>query len=122
MEFVAIVESIVKRKNTNLEIESWFENQELDNLFFSLLVYIMEQTLSENDECTMENMTRFLDDILADYHKNLSYDRVTQLAEYMVKDILQNKGIGKSYNVMNYETGSRDIRIRLTKKIKLFTN
>lgn len=113
MEFVAVVESIVKRKNTNLEIESWFDDQELDNLFFSLLVYIMEQTLSENDDCTMENITRFIDDILPQYGKDFTYDKVAQLAEYMIKDILQNKGVGKSYGVMNYEKGLKEIRVRL---------
>lgn len=113
MEFAAIVDSIVNRKNTNLEIESWFNKEELDNLFFSLLVYIMEQTLNENDECTMENIAGFLDDILPFYNKELSYDDVVRLAEYMIKDILQNKGIIKNYGTMNYFKSWNDIRIRL---------
>ena len=71
MEFAAIVDSIVNRKNTNIEIEGWFEKDELDNLFFSLLVYIMEQTLNENDDCTMDNIAVFLDNILPFYNKEI---------------------------------------------------
>lgn len=113
MEFAAIVDSIVNRKNTNLEIEGWFNKEELDNLFFSLLVYIMEQTLSENDDCTMHNIAVFLDDVLPFYNKEMDFDMVVKLAEYMVKDILQNKGLVKTYGIMNYFKSMEEVRIRL---------
>lgn len=113
MGFVAVVDSVVNRKNKNSEIEDWFEGEELDNIFFSLLVYIMEQTLTENDECTMENMAAFLADILPAYKKALSYDQVMKLAEYMVKDILQNKGTEKIFGVMDYKKGLVRCRVRL---------
>ena len=113
MEFAAIVDSIVNRKNTNIEIESWFEKDELDNLFFSLLVYIMEQTLNENDDCTMDNIAVFLDDILPFYNMEISFERVIKLSEYMIKDILQNKGLVKTYGTMNYFKSWDEVRIRL---------
>ena len=113
MEFAAIVDSIVNRKNTNIEIESWFEKDELDNLFFSLLVYIMEQTLNENDDCTMDNIAVFLDNILPFYNKEISFERVIKLSEYMIKDILQNKGLAKTYGTMNYFKSWDEVRIRL---------
>lgn len=113
MGFAAVVDSIVNRKNTNIEIESWFQGEELDNLFFTLLVYIMEQTLNENDECTLENMARFLDDILPAYQKKWPFDQVMRLAEYMVKDILQNKGTVKNYGIMDYGRQWHDIQVRL---------
>lgn len=113
MQVVAVAASIVGRKNTNIEIEGWFEKDELDNLFFSLLVYIMEQTLKENDECTINNIADFLSSILKDYQKNLSFPQITRLAEYMVKDILQNKGSIKSFGTMSYEEGWHQVNIRL---------
>jgi hypothetical protein len=113
MEFVAVVESIVDRKNTSKEIEDWFEENELDNLLFSLLVYIMEQTLSENDDCTMENMTVFIDKILPMYNKTFSFDKVKKLTEYMIKYILQNKGTIKYYNTMQYPGSMKSIKVRL---------
>ncbi|WP_395013655.1 hypothetical protein [Robinsoniella peoriensis] len=113
MGFAAVVDSIVNRKNTNMEIEGWFQGEELDNLFFTLLVYIMEQTLNENDECTLENIARFLDDILPAYQKKWPFDQVMRLAEYMVKDILQNKGTVKNYGIMDYGRQWHDIQVRL---------
>lgn len=113
MEFAAIVDSIVNRKNTNTEIEGWFEKDELDNLFFSLLVYIMEQTLNENDDCTMDNIAVFLDDILPYYNKDISFEQVVKLSEYMIKDILQNKGLTKTFGTMNYFKSWDEVRIRL---------
>ena len=113
MGFIAAVDSIVGRRNRSAEIEEWFEGEELNNLFFSLLVYIMEQTLNENDQCTMENMAEFLGEVLPYYGKKFSYEQTYRLTEYMVRDILQNKGEGKTYQVMDYEHGEKEIYIRL---------
>ena len=113
MGFIAAVDSIVGRRNRSAEIEEWFEGEELNNLFFSLLVYIMEQTLNENDQCTMENMAEFLGEVLPYYGKKFSYEQTYRLTEYMVRDILQNKGEGKTYQVMDYEHGAKEIYIRL---------
>jgi len=113
MQYVAVTESIVNRKNTNNEIEGWFEKDRLDNLFFSLLVFIMEQTLNENDECTLDNIAKFLDDILPRYEVSRSFADITRLAEYMVKDILQNKGVARAYHAIDYEDGWQNITVRL---------
>lgn len=113
MGFVAAVDSIIGRRNRSTEIEEWFEEEEMDNLFFSLLVYIMEQTLNENDQCTMENMAVFLEEILPYYGKEFSHAEIYRLTEYMVRDILQNKGEEKTYRVMDYDQGMKEIRIRL---------
>ena len=113
MGFVAAVDSIVGRRNRSTEIEEWFEEEEMDNLFFSLLVYIMEQTLNENDQCTMENMAAFLEKVLPAFQKDFSEEQIYRLTEYMVRDILQNKGEEKTYHVMDYEHGMKEIRIRL---------
>lgn len=113
MGFAAVVDSILRRKNRNSEIEDWFEGEELDNLFFSLLVYIMEQTLNENEDCTIEKMAGFLDELLPEYGKAFSFEQVYRLTEYMVKDILQNKGAVKTYSVMHYGRGMMEHQIRL---------
>lgn len=113
MGFVAAVDSIIGRRNRSTEIEERFEEEEMDNLFFSLLVYIMEQTLNENDQCTMENMAAFLEEILPYYGREFSHAEIYRLTEYMVRDILQNKGEEKTYRVMDYDQGMKEIRIRL---------
>lgn len=92
MEFFAIVESIAKRKNKSEKIEELFEKNELDNLIMSVLVYIMETTLTEEKECTLENIIQFVRDILPNYKKQFSIQETEEITRYMVKDILQNKG------------------------------
>lgn len=113
MEFFAIVESIAKRKNKSEKIEELFEKNELDNLIMSVLVYIMEITLTEEKECTLENIVQFVRDILPNYKKKFSIQETEEITRYIVKDILQNKGSMRSYDVMNYEKGNQEIPIRL---------
>ena len=60
MEFFAIVESIAKRRNRTDKIENLFEENQLDNIIMSVLVYIMEVTLTEEQECTLENIIQFV--------------------------------------------------------------
>ena len=90
MEFIAIVDSITNRKNKSEKIESLFEENQMENLILSTLVYIMETTLTEEEECTIENITGFIKMIVKQYTKK-SID-TKELSRYIVKDILQNKG------------------------------
>ena len=113
MEFFAIVESIAKRRNTNNRIENLFEDTQLDNIIMSVLVYIMEVTLTEEQECTLENIIQFVKEILPKYKKTVSMEDAKEIARYIVKDILQNKGTVRNYQIMDYEDGYKGIAVRL---------
>ena len=113
MEFVAAVDSVVNRLNKNNEIEQQFGPQEIDNLLFSVLVYIMERTLSEDHDCTLESISGFLGEILPSYGKHFSAAETDALARYLVKDILQNKGVKRTYKAMDYSAGFRELNARL---------
>lgn len=113
MEFFAIVESIAKRRNRTDKIENLFEENELDNIIMSVLVHIMEVTLTEEQECTIESIIQFVKEILPLYNKNVSNDETAEVTRYIVKDILQNKGTIRNYKIMDYETGSKEISVRL---------
>lgn len=106
MEFCAIIDSIVNRKNKNTAIESMFELYELDNLIVSVLVFIMESTLSEDKICTLKEINAFIVEILPVYNKSFSYEQTEELTRYIVKDILMNKGEKRVYGIMNYEEKS----------------
>lgn len=103
MEFCAIIDSIVNRKNKNTGIEGMFESYELDNLIVSVLVFIMESTLSEDKICTLKEINAFIIEILPVYNKFFSYEQTEELTRYIVKDILMNKGEKRVYGIMNYE-------------------
>lgn len=113
MEFAAAVDSIVNRINKNSEIEQKFAPQEIDNLLFSVLVFIMERTLSEDHDCTLESLSGFLGSVLPDYSKHFSAAETDALARYLVKDILQNKGVKRTYKAMDYSAGFRELTVRL---------
>jgi len=113
MQVVAAIDSIVNRNNRNMEIERLFERAQLDNIIFSVLVFIMERTLSEDEECTIDSITAFLGSILPEYDLNLPADSTRKLAEYIIKEILQNGGEARYYPVMKYGEGLIPNRIRL---------
>lgn len=113
MEFFAIVESIAKRRNKTDKIENLFEENQLDNIIVSVLVYIMEITLTEEQECTMESIIQFVRSILPYYNKKVSIQDAEEITRYIIKDILQNKGSKRNYQVMDYEEGYKGIPVRL---------
>ncbi|MDR1558411.1 MAG: hypothetical protein LBS84_01705 [Clostridiales bacterium] len=113
MELTAAVDSIINRANRNQEIERLFPPNELDNLILSVLVFIMEKTLAEEESCTIDAITDFIAAILPEYGKNMNRIEQDSLARYLIKDILQNKGDARLYAVMDYETGKRLFPVRL---------
>lgn len=114
MEFSAVIDSIVNRRNKNSEIESKFESFEIDNILFSILVFIMESTLTEDRVCTLYEISHFVKEILSFYNKPFSLDETDNLTRYLVKDVLLNKGEKRTYGIMNYEKSSMtDITVRL---------
>jgi len=115
MQIVAVVDSIVNRRNRNMELEKVFQQGQLENLVFSVLVYIMDRTLSEDEECTNESITSFISTILpSNYDINLSQDMYKKIAEYIIKNTLQNDGVPLYYPVMNYVQGKNtQLRVKL---------
>ncbi|MEL7567450.1 MAG: hypothetical protein AAGU27_21585, partial [Dehalobacterium sp.] len=113
MQVVAAIDSIVNRLNRNMELEKMFLPGQLDNMIFSVLVFIMERTLAEDEECTMESIAGFIAEILPHYGLDFSGDTVRRLADYIIKDILQNGGEVRYYPVMHYGKGLSQTRIRL---------
>lgn len=115
MEIVGIVESIVNRKNRNMELERLFKDYDFINLVFSVLLYIMEKTLSEDSDCDREHILKFIDAILPEYY-GLQLDNVqlAQLTDYVIKNVLQNEGVAYHFNTINYTNRTREnITIRL---------
>lgn len=113
MEIFAVIDSIAKRRNRTDKIENLFEENQLDNIIMSVLVYIMDTTLTEEQECTQESIMQFISEILPAYGKKLSFNEIEELTRYIMKDILQNKGKKRNYEVMDYENGFKEVSVRL---------
>lgn len=115
MQIVAIVESIVNRRNRNMEIEKLFKEKQFENVVFSVLVFIMDKTLSEDSECNIKAVSGFLFNLLPGFYDiDVAMDKATQIAEYIIKNVLQNEGLPVYFPVMNYETGKwEEMRVKL---------
>lgn len=115
MEIVGVAESIINRRNRNMELEKLFKEQDMVNLVFSVLLFIMEKTLSEDSDCDKENIQRFIGRLLPEYYElHLNDHELGQLTDYILKNILQNDGMPYHFQTFDYSTGKRkNIRIRL---------
>ena len=62
------------------------------NVVFSVLLYIMEQSLRE-ENCTMDDIGAFIDTINMNYFmKNLTYEECKNLGDFIVNVVLCNEG------------------------------
>lgn len=79
--------------------------EEQENLIFTVLLYIMEQSLKE-EICTLDDITDFIDEINDLYYKkNLTYEAEKDLAEFIVNSIICNEGNVRYYKGFDYEKG-----------------
>ena len=115
MEWIGITNSIINRKGKNTELENLFGENELTNIIVSVLLFIMEKTLEENNECEMHHIEAFLDELTRLYYsKAFRKSQIKEIAGYIIKDILQNNGVRYTYPLVNYTKKSFDeITIRL---------
>ena len=78
---------------------------ERENLIFTILLYIMEQSLKE-EICTLDDIANFIDEIDDLYFKkNLTYEEEKDLAEFIINSVICNDGNVRYYNGFNYEKG-----------------
>lgn len=62
------------------------------NIIFALLLYIMEQSLRE-ENCTLDDIGGYLDILNSTYfHKNISYEECKTLGDFIVNVVLSNEG------------------------------
>ena len=83
------------------------------NMLFTLLLFIMEYSLRE-ENCTMDDIAAFVEDISYEYHaKKLSFEQSQDFARFMVEDILGNSGSSMYFKAFDYEKRTyKEINIR----------
>jgi len=111
MQFLAIAAGIIRRTGRDMELEGFFENQEMDSLIMAVLVFAMEETLSENRDCTLERISQFIDSLLMNVKANFPQDRIHDLTEYIVKTVLKNDGEPRYYTLLHPEKGFQKVRV-----------
>lgn len=83
------------------------------NMLFTLLLFIMEYSLRE-ENCTMDDIAAFVEDISYEYYgRKLNFEQSRDLARFMVEDILGNSGSSMYFKAFDYENRTyKDINIR----------
>lgn len=73
------------------------------NMVFSVLLYIMEQSLKE-ENCTINDITAFIDDINGQYYrKSMAFDDCHALGDFIVNVVLSNEGRAMHFDGYDYD-------------------
>ena len=92
----------------SLQKATWkkYDFQKMDeqfNLIFTVLLYIMEQSLKE-EPCTIDDLGAFLDTVNAQYfRKKMTYEDCRNLGDFIVNVILSNEGKGMNFDGFHFE-------------------
>ncbi len=109
--YAVLVQNIVfKTTWSKFKLE---KSDEQINLTFSVLLFIMENSLRESP-CTIDDIAAFLDS-LSEYFpdKGWSFDECRELAIFIVNSVLSNDGVLMSFDGFDYDGKEyRDINIR----------
>ena len=92
MKFINIVRCLLDYKYPDHIREMIPDKRILDNMIVAVLVFIKDRTLGTEQNCTIADVERFLEDfsvvLPADYNTNPKI-----LARYIIVDVLQNGGV-----------------------------
>ena len=76
------------------------------NLIFAVLLYVMEQSLRE-ENCTMDDIGAYIDTVnVQHFGKKLSYDECRLLGDFIINVILSNEGKAMYFDCFNFETNA----------------
>lgn len=77
--------------------------EEQVTLVFSVMLFIMEQSLRD-EICTMDDICQFADELnLKYFHKNITYDRMKEAMDFVVNTILGNAGEAIYFDCYDFE-------------------
>ena len=73
------------------------------NIIFALMLYIMEQSLKE-ENCTLDDVGAFLDYLNTTYfYKNMSYEDCKKIGDFIINVILSNEGKAMYFDGFDFE-------------------
>lgn len=114
-EIVAIVDFLTTRISRKQKLRDYdFDNAQAVNLVMLVLCFIMEKSLLE-EACTKNDIAIYLRRLDASYlNKKLADEEYLSLADYLIKDCLQNNGIPHYFASYNFERGEEErINVKL---------
>ena len=87
----------------------YLKSDEQLNLIFAVMLYIMEQSLKE-ENCTMDDIGAYIDTLNSQYlGKKISYDDSRKLGDFIVNVILSNEGRAMYFDGYDFEQNAYHI-------------
>ncbi|HBY20528.1 MAG TPA: hypothetical protein DEG71_05890, partial [Clostridiales bacterium] len=114
-EIVAIVDFITTRVSRKIKLREYdIDGAEAINLVMLVLCFIMEKSLVE-EVCTKNDVAGFIRRLDVDYiKKNIPDEEYLNVADFLIKDCLQNSGVPHYFRTFNFETKKEEkINVKL---------
>lgn len=114
-EIIAIVDFLTTRISRKQKFRDYnFDNTQAENLVMLVLCFIMEKSLLE-EACTKNDIAIYLRRLDASFiKKKLADEEYLSLADYLIKDCLQNNGIPYYFASYNFERAEEEhINVKL---------
>lgn len=118
MKFINIARSILEYSYRENIKEMIPDMDLLNNIIVAVLVFIKERTLGREQNCSLEDIADFLDDLAVILPSEVTIDS-SELAKFIVVDVLQNRGELASYKVfVPSKEGFESVPVRLIEEEK----
>jgi hypothetical protein len=114
-EIVAIVDFITTRVSRKVKLKDYgIESDKSINLVMLVLCFIMEKSLVE-DTCTKNDIAGFIRRLeIVFIQKSIQDEDYIVIADYIIKDCLQNNGVPHYFKTFNFETNKEEkINVKL---------
>lgn len=106
MKIVGMYSTLIKNswQKTTWKQYGFDSMDEQVNIIYAVLLFIMEFSLKEQP-CVIDDITVFVDDICNKYlKKGLSYEKSTELAEFILNTVLCDEGHAMYFDCFDFET------------------
>jgi len=105
--YVVLIQNSIQK--TTWKQYGFVKADEQINLIFAVMLYIMEQSLKE-ENCTMDDIGAYIDTInVQHFEKNLTYEECRRLGDFIVNVILSNEGKVMYYDGFDFESNAYHI-------------
>lgn len=105
--YVILIQNSIQK--TTWKQYGFLKADEQINLIFTVMLYIMEQSLKE-ENCTMDDIGVFIDMVNSQhYEKNLTYEECRQLGDFILNVVLSNEGKAMYFDGFDFEQNAYHI-------------
>lgn len=105
--YVILIQNSIQK--TTWKQYGFMKADEQINLIFAVMLYIMEQSLKE-ENCTIDDIGAYIDDVnVQHFKKKLTYEDCRKLGDFIVNVVLSNEGKAMYFDGFDFEQNAYHI-------------